>query len=496
MYCRHCGKENKEGQNFCKYCGERLIQTSILEEETGTSTGSAVESEPIEYTPTVLCKACHKENKVGQKFCKYCGNSLIQEENDVDEIISSDESIDEEDYDFQYEDYEESLDELSNRAKKKSRSEKQRKQGGTTNRVLITLIISLAVVLAGLVVLLVSFFKTGSFNPLSLFREKAENITEENSEDVIVDDTENAETTVVFEQSDMENKTDETKEKQEEEHKEGDTFNEFLAGNMSAVVADDFLSASERLNAMVPRQEYTISGLRDYMESDDDFKDGLSLKNVSYSTLSIHNQELYALRFSYEDSEYGYYIEEKYVFRDNEGSLELIFSIDDSFFGTGPSMIEGFIGDNAVSYYTAHGGAGESQYSKLYAPDRNLSYKLISNEESHLSEAPYFNSIENGLPLEPLNLTMVEAAEGNEAARYIMYSMEEIDGDVYYYFFNWGEEGLTQDTVDYIDAIAASHGFGFDGKAAADAAREAYEKELGVYEACQDTTEPEWIEIE
>lgn len=158
MYCRNCGKENKEGQNFCKYCGERLIQNSILEEETGTSTGSAVESEPIECTPTVLCSACHKENKVGQKFCKFCGSSLTPEENDVDEIISSDESIDEEDYDFQYEDYEESLDELSNRAKKKSRSEKQRKQGGTTNRVLITLIISLAVVLAVLVVLLVSFF--------------------------------------------------------------------------------------------------------------------------------------------------------------------------------------------------------------------------------------------------------------------------------------------------------------------------------------------------
>ena len=39
-------------------------------------------------------------------------------------------------------------------------------------------------------------------------------------------------------------------------------------------------------------------------------------------------------------------------------------------------------------------------------------------------------------------------------------------------------------------------GFGFDGKAAADAAREAYEKELGVYEACQNQTSPEWIVIE
>ena len=72
---------------------------------------------------------------------------------------------------------------------------------------------------------------------------------------------------------------------------------------------------------------------------------------------------------------------------------------------------------------------------------------------------------------------------------------EKINNDVYFYYLNDGEEGLTQSTVDFIDAIAAANGFGFDGKATADAAREAYEKELGVYEICQKYTEPQWTDI-
>ncbi len=503
MYCRNCGKENKEGQNYCKYCGERLIQTSILEEETGTSNGSAVESEPIEYTPTVLCSACHKENRVGQKFCKFCGSSLTPEENDVDETISSDESIDEEDYDFQYEDYEESLDELSNRAKKKSRSEKQRKQGGTTNRVLITLIISLAVVLAVLVVILVSFFKTGSFNPLSLFRNKAESITEEDLEDVTVDDTENAEASEAFEHSEADNKTSETEEKQEEEPEEVDVFAEFLAGNVSAVVADDFLCSIEWTEEMKPGQEYSFDDIKNYVLNDEQFSEynefsKYSFENPSarYTLLSVHGRNMYALNITHIDDVKAVSLYETYVLYDNGGRLEIKFAVDESSFGTGATTRGGWVYTNGVVDYGAHEGAGEVQYSKLYAPDSNFSYKLISNIESRLPEAAFFNSIENGMPIDPLNLTMVEAAEGNEIARYIMYSMEEIDGDVYYYFLNWDEEGLTQDTVDYIDAIAASHGFGFDGKAAADAAREAYERELGVYEACQNKAFPEWIEIE
>ena len=86
---------------------------------------------------------------------------------------------------------------------------------------------------------------------------------------------------------------------------------------------------------------------------------------------------------------------------------------------------------------------------------------------------------------------MDEAGEGNEKAADVVYYREIIDGKRYYYFLK-GSEKLTQDTVEYIDQIARSHQFTFDGKTAADEARSAYEKQLGAEEACQSRTEPHW----
>ncbi len=97
---------------------------------------------------------------------------------------------------------------------------------------------------------------------------------------------------------------------------------------------------------------------------------------------------------------------------------------------------------------------------------------------------------ENGDPVEALNTTMQEAAEGNDKAQDVVYYREIINGKVYYYFLGTGK--LTQSTVDYIDKIAASHDFKFDGKATADDARTAYEQTLGVEEACKNDKEAPW----
>ena len=86
---------------------------------------------------------------------------------------------------------------------------------------------------------------------------------------------------------------------------------------------------------------------------------------------------------------------------------------------------------------------------------------------------------DNDQPIEALNSTIEEAAAGNQAAMDVAYYRERINGKDYFYYLG-GASKITQDTVDYIDGIAKKHGFTFDGKAAADEARNAYEKELGI----------------
>ncbi len=51
---------------------------------------------------------------------------------------------------------------------------------------------------------------------------------------------------------------------------------------------------------------------------------------------------------------------------------------------------------------------------------------------------------------------------------------------------------MSQSTVDYIDKVAAKYDFKFDGKAAADDARDAYIKELGIEELIDNENEPQW----
>ncbi len=480
MICQECGKEIRDGQKFCKYCGSRL-------------------SEPV------ICISCGKENKQGQKFCKYCGSALI----------SADTSLTPSDEDHGFyntevtagDEVEELLYEEPYRkrtvksASKKSTAPKRKRRGiYVDKRVLIGVIVSLGVAVFILGLCLVAYISTGTFNPVSLFeRKKAEEVAESDRDAVESTDKPSGvppKTADIIEVTGIEDKAGAA----EEETTAADPFTEFLAGKTKATVADDYLSAIEWTTEMKPGQEYSFSDLEDYVLKDEgsslEFY-GFEKPTASYAVLNTHGGVMNALKLSYriKGNDYGEGLDETYVFYDNNGKLEIKFAIDESNFGTGPTIRGGSVNAEGVSNYYAHDGAGEVQYSRLYAPDSNFSYKIISNEESHFASEPNFNEMGSDTPIEPLNMTMQEAASQNEAAGYVIYSMEKINEDVYFYYLGDGEEGLSQNTVDFIDAIAATHGFGFDGKATADAARDAYEKELGVFEACRNDTSPQWIDV-
>ena len=381
----------------------------------------------------------------------------------------------------------------------KKKSSLQRKIQGITlnNRILIGVIASLGVILIVLGLSLASYLKTDSFNPVALFNKDETNDVVERDEEAPKITSPKAEDTVKIADAIEVEGTEEKSENDEESAVDVDLFAEFLAGNAKAVVADDFLCSIEWTNEMKPGREYTFQELKDYVLNDEKMSyESFENPEAWYTTINVHGGTMNALRLFYmiKDNEYDEGLYETYVFHDNNGRLEMKFAIDESNFGTGPSNRGGSVDASGVSNYYAHDGAGEGQYSRIYAPDTNFSYKMICDEESHIAFDPAFYDT-NNTPMESLNRTMEEAASQNESAHYVRYYREKINNDVYFYYLNDGEEGLTQSTVDFIDAIAAANGFGFDGKATADAAREAYEKELGVYEICQKYTEPQWTDI-
>ena len=478
MYCKYCGKANKDGQKFCKYCGGKLKQVNSI----NTDGINIAPSQPSssEYAHTAVCSACGKENMAGQKFCKYCGVSLIPQA-----MISPVKS----DNDYSPK--------KPNNLRIKSRGIK------VNNRVLIAVISALGVVLIALTISIASYFKSGSFNPANLFRN---NDDEQTTENIMDDADDNEISSIILE---TEHTADEAvpaieAPAAEEPTDEVDLFAEFLSGNVTATVADSFLSAAEWIKEPEPGKEFTFGEIKEYININLDVNsqlEGISFADpvVTQIPLSVHGENLHALQLYYYDHNLDESISEELVFHENNRKLEIIFAIDECALGTGATTRGGCIYGEGTASLGGHGGAGEYQYSRFYAPDRNFTYRLISDEKTYAPWSDYdyytFYDEESNSPIESLNQTIAEAAAGDENTRSVRYYMEKINGETYYYYLSDNEDGLSQSTVDYIDAIAANHGFGFDGKAAADAARDAYEKELGVYEICQHTTFPEWLEI-
>lgn len=58
MYCDNCGKENKENNSFCAYCGEKIKENA---------------NEKLNNLQ--VCPVCNAETN-GEKFCHKCGAQL------------------------------------------------------------------------------------------------------------------------------------------------------------------------------------------------------------------------------------------------------------------------------------------------------------------------------------------------------------------------------------------------------------------------------------
>ncbi|MCR4590000.1 MAG: hypothetical protein K5668_04210 [Lachnospiraceae bacterium] len=273
----------------------------------------------------------------------------------------------------------------------------------------------------------------------------------------------------------------------DEDIKKARSFNEFISGEGAAKVADDFLSALE-MDLFIPMKGEYYS--LEYLKK---IGDGVvKYDRAKVTAVSIHGRVLYAMTLYY-PSELGYTAEELIIFADGDDGLEMKFAID-SWDRRWANMNEEGIVFDGGSY-----GAG-SHGSKIYAPDQSLTYRKISELTVNSPDFPFpkqeelegGEDIDDSEAIDALNATMQEAAEGKEEVWDVDFYQEIINGKAWYYFLAREGTKLTQDTVDYIDSIANSHGLVFDGKAPADEAREALEKEMGVYEACKNDTEPEW----
>ena len=411
--------------------------------------------------------------------------------------------------------YEDSLSELGNSSRRGSKiskhtkpSHKQNKstisQGDNNNaknKILVALIAALAVVLAVTVLSIISFARKGSFNPIALFKSEASADTDENPDDNDTAEEKDAELAEPAEQVvTVEPKVEEVT----EEPAETDLFSEFLAGNVSATVAYDFLSTSA-VDELEPGREYNISEIREmevnYYESNN-FFDSV-VPSIYYARLSIQNESVYALKFLY--TSYGAtnavdVENHTFIIRENNGGLEIKFAVWQHFIEDYGNKIKDLVNNEGIATSGIYGDDGRV-WEAVWAPDEDFTYKRIYKLEGQPNtNAGYFDSDDyegiNSEPLEPLHTIAREAYSENGDAKHVIYYKEQINGESFYYYLGDKDHPITQDTVNYIDAIASSYGFGFDGKAAADEARTVYEKELGVYEACQNQTEPQWTELD
>ena len=527
MYCRHCGKENKDLQKFCKYCGENLTDTETV------------------------CLNCGGKNKIGKRFCKFCGINLLttkteqieepyygktKHEDVLDDYASCEvTAYDEikhdgslvadakEDYENGGEDEEDielwtiSDDNLSRKSvrdiidkkninQNMSKSAKRKKsRNSTCNGVLVGLIVTFTVILIVLGLILASYFKTGTFSPIALFRsEESIDFGVNNQGDNDETDEKSSESTEVTEPTVAVEPEKETETVVVEEQAESDLFSKFLAGNVTATVAEDFQSNS-MVDELEPGKEYSISAIRELIEAD--YKEGNHYLNsiapsIYYARLSISGETIYALKYLYTSFLVYNTVEGEnhtFIIRENNGELEIKFAVWELFRDKYGNKIKDIVNNEGIAKYGVYGDSGDVR-EIVWAPDKNFTYREIYKLQSNIAgTAGYYDSDEssegnNNEPMEPLHTIAWEACQGNEDAKKVVYYKEIINGDSYYYYLGNKDYPITQEMVDYIDAIAASYGFGFDGKAAADEARTAYEKELDVYDACQNQTEPQWTE--
>lgn len=258
-----------------------------------------------------------------------------------------------------------------------------------------------------------------------------------------------------------------------------DLFADFIMGKSDAMVSNDYVS--EMVMSEIELKSgtsYSVPELKDLFEKNEAFSE--SDPEISYAPLRCHDELLYALKFRYDLVNETY--EEYFILSEHSDELKIVFAIDG---WTRRSIV---INDAAVVFDSGSNGAG-SHSSVVYAPDRSIVYKTVSDVDEQYVGYSFYD--DNSEPIEALNATMEEAGAGNQAVMDVAFYREIIKGKSYFYYLG-GVSKITQSTVDYIDGIAKKHDFIFDGKAAADEARDRYEEELDVVQECKSNAEPHW----
>lgn len=263
-----------------------------------------------------------------------------------------------------------------------------------------------------------------------------------------------------------------------EQGTQNDLFSDFLNNGGSARVADHFTHDNRQIEKVCQAGDvFDLAALKDYLQQDE-FLSGVE-PEVEYAYLDNPNRKAYALQFCYQTSIEGF--TQFFILSENNGQLEINFAID------GWSRRYSTFNEYGVIFDSGSNGAGSHEQT-VYVPDMNFEYKVLSDTMENGYGYSFYDP--NGEPVQAVNDIMEEAADGDPDAMSVLYSQVTVDGTIYYYYL--GYDGITQEMVDYIDGIAARHGFTFDGKDTADAAVLAYAKKLGVEEIYDNQQMAEW----
>ena len=295
-------------------------------------------------------------------------------------------------------------------------------------------------------------------------------VTEENST-VEEESTTEASETQTAEQT-QEGKADA---KGEEEQ---DLLDAFLKGEEKAIVSETFTHDNRMLDQPLQTgEELDLEAIKSKFGSLEMLQ-GVE-PSVEYTVLKNPNRKMYGIRLTYEMQ--GETFLQMLVLSEKEGKLEIDFSIDSW------SRRYSDLNENGVIFDGGSNGAA-SHESITYVPDENITYKSLCRLEENGYGYRFYDVA--GDSMEKVNAIMEEAAEGNDAAQGVLYTQAVVDEKTYFYYL--GMDGITQELVDYIDGIAASHEFTFDGKATVDAAVEEYAKKLGVEEIYRNEAKADW----
>ena len=262
---------------------------------------------------------------------------------------------------------------------------------------------------------------------------------------------------------------------------ERDLFADFITGKGAATVSSGYLSELHMLEDFFqPGDSVSVNDIREKVSQDEMI--GQAEPTIEYTPVWCNDLKLYALRLSYELEMEAPVL--TYILNEHDGKLEYVFGIDTW------TRRNAVVNEYGVVFEDGSNGAGSHAY-QAFAPDAAGNYHTLYDIDEECYGFSFYD--DDGNPEEALNATMTEVGEECRTGEEIVYYRERVDGRTYYYFL--GTDRLTKATVDEIERIAASHDFTFDGKAAADEAREAYQQKLGVTDAVKSEIPASWKEL-